>query len=51
LIQLGHFGAAEDFQAEVQVGGVIQLAGQVILIELVVACLVGHGSRKPRSHR
>ena len=29
--------------AEVQVGIVIELAGQVILVELVVACLVGDG--------
>ena len=38
---------AEDFQAEVQVGGVIQLAGQVILVKLVVAGLVGHGVENP----
>ena len=37
-----HFGAAEDFQAEVQVGGVVELASQVVLVELVVAGLVGH---------
>lgn len=43
LIQRGHLGAAEHFQTKVQVGGVIQLAGQVILIELIVARLVGDG--------
>ncbi|MNY50683.1 hypothetical protein D3C86_1862040 [compost metagenome] len=42
-VQRGHFGAAEHFQAEVQVGRVVQLAGQVVLVELVVACLVGNG--------
>jgi hypothetical protein len=41
LIQLGHFRAAEDFQAEIQVVGDIQTARQVVLIEGVVACLVG----------
>ena len=47
LIQLGHLGAAEDFQAEIQVGGVVQLAGQVVLVELVVAGLVGHRVKNP----
>ncbi|MNL84792.1 hypothetical protein D3C87_2128850 [compost metagenome] len=42
-IQCRHFGAAEDFQAEVQVRGVVQLARQVVLIELVVSSLVGDG--------
>ena len=40
LLKHGHCGTAEDFQAEVQVRGVIQFAGQVILIKLVVARLV-----------
>ncbi|MNV97509.1 hypothetical protein D3C71_1926370 [compost metagenome] len=35
-----HFGATEDFQAKIQVLGVVELAGQVILVERVVACLV-----------
>lgn len=38
-----HFGTAEDFQAEVQVFGIIELAGQVILVELIVARLVRDG--------
>ena len=46
-VQLGHLGAAEDFQAEVQVGGVIQPAGQVVLVELVVAGLVGYRVENP----
>ncbi|MNR55741.1 hypothetical protein D3C85_1761760 [compost metagenome] len=46
LIQRGHFGAAEDFQAEVQVSSVIQFAGQVILVERIVASLVGDGVEK-----
>ena len=45
-VQLSHLGAAEDFQAEVQVGGVIQRAGQVVLVERVVAGLVGHRVEK-----
>ncbi len=32
--------AAKDFHAEVQIGSVIELAGQVILVERVVARLV-----------
>ena len=41
LIQLRHVMAAKDFHAEIKVGGVVQLAGQVVLIERVVARLVG----------
>jgi len=41
LIQLRHVMAAKNFHAEVKVRGVVELAGQVILVELVVARLVG----------
>ncbi|MNE60615.1 hypothetical protein D3C80_1557730 [compost metagenome] len=40
FIQLRHVGGGEDFQAKVQVLGQVELAGQVILIELVVTSLV-----------
>ncbi|MNY50928.1 hypothetical protein D3C86_1864780 [compost metagenome] len=43
FVKRGHLRATEDFEAKVQVRIVVQLAGQVILIKLVVACLVGDG--------
>src|SRR3989338_7850001 len=42
LLQLRHFRAAEDFQAEVQVVGDVQAAGQVVLVEVIVARLIGN---------
>ena len=42
LLKLRHFRAAEDFQAEIQVVGDVQAAGQVILVELIIARLVGN---------
>ena len=41
LRKLGHFRAAEDFQAEIQVVGDVQAACQVVLIKVIVTRLVG----------
>ncbi|MNQ77835.1 hypothetical protein D3C85_927260 [compost metagenome] len=41
LLELRHLAAAEDRQGEVQVVVDVQATGQVVLVELVVARLVG----------
>ncbi|MNT74024.1 hypothetical protein D3C72_2127950 [compost metagenome] len=42
FVELGHFGVGQNLQGEFQVGIEVQLAGQVVLVELVVTVLVGH---------
>jgi hypothetical protein len=43
FIQLGHVGRRQNLQGEIQVRVQVQAACQVILIELIVACLVRVG--------
>ena len=47
LLKLGHAAAAKNGQAEVQVVGDVQAAGQVVLVEIIVARLVGDAVENP----